>query len=81
MGQPTSLLVFCDEFIVTESKPGEVKHLSTLRKRNQIEILLVVASERGRAQTLFKQLNGGLWDLNMGLKDLVERSGKCGQRR
>jgi hypothetical protein len=30
---------------------GEVKHLSTPRKRNQIEIPSVVASERGRAQT------------------------------
>ena len=81
MGQPTSLLVFCDEFIVTESEPGEVKHLSTLRKINQIEIPLVVASERGPAQTSFKQLNEGLWDLNVRLKDLAERSGKCGQRR
>jgi acetolactate synthase regulatory subunit len=80
MGQPTSLLVFCDEFIVAESKPGEVKHLSTRRKINQIEIPLVVASERGAAQTLFKQLNGGLWDLNVRLEDLVERSGKCGHR-
>ena len=80
MGQPTSLLVFCDEFIVAESKPGEVKHLSTRRKINQIEIPLVVASERGAAQTLFKQLNRGLWDLDVGLEDLVERSGKCGQR-
>ena len=33
------------------SERGEVKHLSTPRKRNQIEIPLVVASERGRAQT------------------------------
>ena len=81
MGQPTSLLVFCDEFIVAESKPGEVKHLSTRRKINQIEIPLVVASEGGTAQTLFKQLNEGLWDLDMGLESLVERSGKCGQRR
>ena len=30
---------------------GEVKHLSTPRKRNQIEIPSVVASERGIAQT------------------------------
>ena len=37
------------EFIGMCSKRGELKHLSTLRKRNQIEILLVVASERGRA--------------------------------
>ena len=33
----------------TFSKPGEVKHLSNRRKRNQNEISLVVASETGRA--------------------------------
>ncbi len=81
MGQPTSLLVFCDEFIVTESEAGDVKHLSSLRNINHIESALVVASERGPAETSFKQLNEGLWDLNVRLKDLVERSGKCGQRR
>ena len=31
--------------------PGEVKHLSTLRKRNQTEIARVAASESARAQT------------------------------
>ena len=31
--------------------PWELKHLSTRWKRNQTEIPLVVASERGRAQT------------------------------
>ena len=39
------------EFIGVRSERGEVKHLSTPRKRNQIEIPSVVASERGRAQT------------------------------
>ena len=39
------------ESIASGSERGEVKHLSTPRKRNQIEIPLVVASERGRAQT------------------------------
>ena len=32
-------------------EPGELKHLSTRRKRKQLVILLVVASERGTAQT------------------------------
>ena len=40
-----------DEFIVAGSERGEVKHLSTPRKRNQIEIPPVAASEKGRAQT------------------------------
>ena len=39
------------EFIGMGGERGEVKHLSTPRKRNQIEIPSVVASERGRAQT------------------------------
>jgi hypothetical protein len=39
------------EFIGMGSERGEVKHLSTPRKRNQIEIPSVVASERGIAQT------------------------------
>jgi hypothetical protein len=34
MGKPTSSLVSNDEFIVVRSERGEVKHLSTLRKRN-----------------------------------------------
>jgi hypothetical protein len=39
------------EYIGIGSERGEVKHLSTPRKRNQTEIPQVVASERGRAQT------------------------------
>ncbi len=39
------------EYIGVGGERGEVKHLSTPRKRNQIEIPSVVASERGRAQT------------------------------
>ena len=34
-----------------EARPGELNHLSTQRKRNQNEIPLVAASERGEAQT------------------------------
>ena len=34
------------------SKPGELKHLSTWRRRKQLVIPQVVASERGLAQTL-----------------------------
>ena len=53
MGQPDpgNSGSFRHEYIVAESERREVKHLSTSRKRNQIEIPLVVASERGRAQT------------------------------
>ena len=51
MGQPGigSAMSVRREFIATESVRGEVKHLSTPRKRNQVEIPLVAASEKGRA--------------------------------
>ena len=42
------------------SEPGEVKHLSTLRKIKQSVIPLVVASERGLAQTDGRKLPLGL---------------------
>jgi hypothetical protein len=53
MGQPDpgNSGLFRHEYIVAEGERREVKHLSTSRKINQIEIPLVVASERGRAQT------------------------------
>ena len=44
-------LVSCTESIGTGGEPPELKHLSRARKRNQNEIPLVVASERGRGQT------------------------------
>ena len=37
------------EFIAAGSEPGELKHLSTRRKRKQTVIPLVAASERGTA--------------------------------
>ena len=39
------------ESIGVRGEPPELKHLSRARKRNQNEIPLVVASERGRGQT------------------------------
>ena len=38
--------------VVHAGEPGELKHLSILRKRNQNESPLVAASEGGLAQTL-----------------------------
>jgi hypothetical protein len=38
--------------LLAGSRPGELKHLSTWRKRNQVEIPQVEAIERGRAQTM-----------------------------
>ena len=39
---------------------GELKHLSTPRRRNQVEIPLVVASERGVAQTFMTKWQASL---------------------
>jgi hypothetical protein len=41
----------CGECITARGERGEVKYLSTPRKRNQLEIPLVATSERGGAQT------------------------------
>ncbi len=38
-------------FLIEEREPPELKHLSRGRKRNQIEIPLVVANENGIGQT------------------------------
>ena len=39
------------EFIAMQGEPGELKHLSTRRKRKKQSIPKVAASEMGRAQT------------------------------
>ena len=39
MGKPTRMRVCIDEFIVNVGERGELKHLSTLRKRNQRDSL------------------------------------------
>ena len=51
MGKPAAgnTAASCDESIVAGSEPGEVKHLSTRRKRKQSAIPSVVASERGNS--------------------------------
>jgi hypothetical protein len=60
MGQPGTgnTVSFRHEYIVSESERGEVKHLSTPRKRNQFEIPSVAASEEGRAQTRLSNKSG-----------------------
>ena len=46
------------EYIGHGGEPPELKHLSRARKRNQNEIPLVVASERGRGQTGGSNISG-----------------------
>ena len=66
------------ESIAVRREPGELKHLSSRRKRKQHVILEVAASETGRAQTGVRALRGS--DRGIDPKDLTERSGKAGQR-
>ena len=67
MGQPSRVhLLVHDEYIVMCSQPRELKHLSTWWNRKQIAIPLVVASERGPAQTKLRKSLGvvgpAIWD-------------------
>ena len=48
----------CTESIGVRREPGELKHLSSRRKRKQHVILEVAASETGRAQTGVRALRG-----------------------
>ena len=66
------------EYIAIRREPGELKHLSSQRKRKQHVILEVAASETGRAQTGVRALRGS--DRGIDPKDLTERPGKAGQR-
>ena len=66
------------EYIAMRREPGELKHLSSRRKRKQHVILEVAASETGRAQTGVRALRGS--DRGIDPKDLTERPGKAGQR-
>ena len=54
----SNIVLSCNESIVTRGEPGELKHLSTRRKRKQIVIPKVVASEIGGAQTVGRNTNG-----------------------
>jgi hypothetical protein len=62
MGKPTAgnTAVSCGESIAAGSEPGEVKHLSTRRKRKQTVIPLVVASESGSSPNRFDASRAGV---------------------
>ena len=51
-----------------EGKPGELKHLSTRRRRKQNVIPPVVASEEGTAQTTVVSASVGLKDCGISNK-------------
>ena len=62
MGQP-GMLKTCHQLCWSER--GELKHLSTPRKRKKLSIPLVVAIERGIAQTGVVTAMSGLYDLSI----------------
>ena len=51
---------------------GELKHLITRRRRKQNVIPPVVASERGRAQTVAVSATTGSWDRD--IRDNIKRN-------
>ena len=48
----------CSEYIAVRGEPGELKHLSTRRKRKKTSISKVAASEMERAQTVMRASRG-----------------------
>ena len=66
------------EYIAMRREPGELKHLSSRRKRKQHVISKVAASESGRAQTGVRALRG--MDCDMAVLTIAEGSGKSRQR-
>ncbi len=68
----------CTESIGAGREPGELKHLSSRRKRKQHVIPKVAASEIGRAQTELRAIRGS--DRIYDSSKLAERPGKDGHR-
>ena len=66
------------EFIGVRKQTQGTETSKYLVERTSTETPLVVASERGKAQTGGKKFAPGLWDLNMRLDVSVERTGKSG---
>ena len=61
----------CGESIAVRREPGELKHLSSRRKRKQHVIPEVAASETGRGQTGVRALRGS--DRRIDSASLMER--------
>ena len=68
------------EFIGVEKRTRGTETSKYPVEWTSTETPLVVASERGPAQTGGKQFPPGLWDLDVGSDALVERTGKSGHR-
>ena len=68
------------EYIGARKQTQGTETSKYLVERTSTETPLVVASERGSAQTGRKKFLPGLWDLNMRFNVSVERTGKSGRR-
>ena len=68
------------EFIGARKRTQGTETSKYLVERTSTETPLVVASERGSAQTGRKKFLPGLWDLNVRFYVSVERTGKSGHR-
>ena len=68
------------EFIGAEKRTRGTETSKYLVEETSTETPLVVASERGLAQTGGKRFLLGLWDSDMGLDRIAERSGRTGHR-
>ena len=68
-----------DESIVIRREPGELKHLSSRRKRKKTSISKVAASEMERAQTDMRACRGS--DCERNLTKIVEWPWKDQQKR
>ena len=66
--------VLCNESIVVQREPGELKHLSSRRKRKKTSISKVAASEMERAQTKMRAFWGSDCIIDSG--EIAERSWK-----
>ena len=66
------------EYIAMRREPGELKHLSSQRKRKQHVISKVAASEIGRAQTGMRAFRG--YGPRYVTRMVMEQSGKSDQR-
>ena len=70
--------VSLSQYITQGGEPGELKHLSSRRKRKQHVILEVAASEIGRAQTGMRAFRG--YGPRYVTRMVMELSGKSDQR-
>ena len=83
MGKPTcGTRTYPTSEYIARGKPSQGTETSKyLVEKKSIEIPLVAASERGRAQTEIASAISGLWDPSYEARLLAKRHGMAGHRR